>query len=192
MDQSINTLNKLLQTLGEETDRGLALSIAAFAEECLERLLKQFMADVPATSKLLDGYSAPLGTFSSKINAASALGLCNEGVTNSLNTIRSIRNDFAHTWEPLSFSEQSIRDKVNNLKPAPAPLTVAPQGTSKDEFQLRASFILIELAAMVDHRRVKKVQSQTLIFGQLHDSREAAEKEAEQWSHSNSLPARRE
>jgi hypothetical protein len=41
-------------------DRGLVLSLAAFAEDALGSLLREFMIPSEATKQLLEGFNAPL------------------------------------------------------------------------------------------------------------------------------------
>lgn len=64
-----------LHSLGE---RGLVLSLSTFAEDVPGVLLKAFMARGVTTEQLLDGFNAPLGTFSGRIKAAHSLGLIME------------------------------------------------------------------------------------------------------------------
>lgn len=101
----INQLNKVLHELDE---RGLILSLAAFAEDSLGTLLMAFMLPTDATRQLLEGFNAPLGTFSSRIKAAYSLGLIDKGQFEDLEHLRKIRNEFAHTWQPITFADPRI------------------------------------------------------------------------------------
>ncbi len=69
-------------------------------------------------AKLADkifGVDRPLGTFSARINLAYAFAYISEDVYRDLNTIRMIRNEFAHERGSLTFKDQTIVDKCNNL-----------------------------------------------------------------------------
>ena len=108
----LNLLNKSLRDLDE---RGLVLSLAAFAEESLGQLLAAFMLSTDATSQLLKGFNAPLGTFSSRIKAAYALGLIAKDQSEDLERLRKIRNEFAHSWRPITFGNPKIAPHIRAL-----------------------------------------------------------------------------
>lgn len=74
-DDVFGSLNQLTQSLHNLDERGLVLSLAAFAEDALGLLLKAYMLPITSTHQLIDGFNAPLGTFSSRIKAAYSLGL---------------------------------------------------------------------------------------------------------------------
>jgi hypothetical protein len=57
--EAVNELNKVLDDMD---DRGLILSIAAFAEEALGYLLTSYFLDEPASLQLTNGFNAPLGS----------------------------------------------------------------------------------------------------------------------------------
>lgn len=60
----------------------------------------------------LTGDTGPLSTFHSKIIAAYAFGICSPVVRDALNSVRQIRNAFAHSKKPLDFSHQLITNKL--------------------------------------------------------------------------------
>ena len=66
---------KFFSALRKESDRGAALASAGFAEELLNKMLSSFLADVPETKELINGFAAPIGTYSSKIKLAYVLGI---------------------------------------------------------------------------------------------------------------------
>jgi DNA-binding MltR family transcriptional regulator len=96
-------------------DRGLVLSLAAFAEDALGSLLREFMVPSEATKLLLEGFNAPLGTFSARIKACLALGLIAKDQYNDLERLRKIRNEFAHHWRHVDLSSQSVAGHVAAL-----------------------------------------------------------------------------
>ena len=96
-------------------DRGLVLSLAAFAEDALGSLLREFMVPSEATKLLLDGFNAPLGTFSARIKACLALGLIAKDQYNDLERLRKIRNEFAHHWRHVGLSSHSVAGHVAAL-----------------------------------------------------------------------------
>jgi hypothetical protein len=114
-DPVFGTLNELATLLHDLDDRGLVLSLAAFAEDALGSLLQAFMVPSEATKQLLDGFNAPLGTFSARIKACLALGLITKHQYDDLEHLRKIRNEFAHHWRHISLSSRSLAGHVNAL-----------------------------------------------------------------------------
>lgn len=107
-----NHLNSLLSGADQ---RGLVLSLSAFAEDSLGELLQAFMRDHPATTDLVHGFNAPLGTLSSRIKASAALGLITANQHKDLEILRRIRNRFSHTWKDISLDDEGIRSQIESL-----------------------------------------------------------------------------
>lgn len=108
-------LNRLTKTLNDHDDRGLILSLAAFAEDALGRLLEKFMLPVQTSKDLLTGFNAPLGTFSSRIKASYSLGLIDDEQFKDLEYLRKMRNEFAHSWEHVSLAQQNLASIASNM-----------------------------------------------------------------------------
>lgn len=108
-------LGAFLNNFNQESDRGAALSAAAVLEDRLEEVIKTFLRDCKSSLKLLDGFNAPIGTFSSKILLAHALGLIQDEEFQQIELLRKIRNKFAHTWEYLNFESNTIKSLVFTL-----------------------------------------------------------------------------
>lgn len=104
--------------LNAESPRGAVLTAAAILDSLLEELLRAFLAPGTGGKKLLDGFNAPFGTFSSKIAAAHALGLINTVEFQDLELIRKIRNEFAHEIH-VSFKSTSVLDLCEKLRSSP-------------------------------------------------------------------------
>jgi DNA-binding MltR family transcriptional regulator len=103
------------KTLTPETDRGCALMAAAYLDSQLEDLLISHFVDDPAAVEELLGQSKPLGSFSSRIDMAYALGLIGLKARRDLHLIRKIRNLFGHDHKPLSFDEPKIASRCREL-----------------------------------------------------------------------------
>jgi DNA-binding MltR family transcriptional regulator len=88
-------------TLNPETDRGCALMAAAYLDERLGEFMKGYFVDDSKVADDLLEQSRPLGTFSSRIDMAYALGLISEEEHRGLHPIRRIRNDFGHVAQPI-------------------------------------------------------------------------------------------
>lgn len=114
-DDIFGGINQLTHSLRDLDERGLVLSLAAFAEEALGELLAKFMLPSQATNQLLEGFNAPLGTFSSRIKAAYAIGLVNEAQFQDLERLRKIRNEFAHSWKPVDLTKPKISSLIEGM-----------------------------------------------------------------------------
>lgn len=111
----VDELNSLLESLHEHDDRSLILTMAAFAEDTLELLLINYLREPKQARELVNGFNAPLGTFSARIKAAFVLGLMRKDHYQTLELFRKIRNRFAHNWDGVSLDRQDIKDLVNQL-----------------------------------------------------------------------------
>lgn len=118
-DEVFGDLNAIGEILEGQDDRGLVLSLAAFAEDALGNLLQAFMLPVKAAEQLVVGFGAPMGTFSSRIKAAYSLGLVTDEQFGDLEQLRKIRNLFAHTWQPISLEDQRVIGHIRSMSYAP-------------------------------------------------------------------------
>jgi DNA-binding MltR family transcriptional regulator len=98
----------LLKELQEGSDRATAILAGVYLDEQLSQVLKGFLIEDKNIEDALFGPDRPLGTFSSRIKMAYALGLLNGDVYHDLETIRDIRNVFAHALHGLSFEYEDI------------------------------------------------------------------------------------
>jgi hypothetical protein len=114
-DEIFGGINLLTKSLHDLDDRGLVLSLSAFAEDALGSLLKAFMIPSEAASQLLEGFNAPLGTFSARIKASYAFGLITKDQFHDLERLRKIRNEFAHTWQPTALSQPKMAAQIKAM-----------------------------------------------------------------------------
>jgi hypothetical protein len=105
----------MAKTIEPESDRAAALIIAAWVDDALTGLLKAYLVQEPKVIKEMFQRMAPLSTFSSRIKAAYLVGLIDKHQYDNLETIRDIRNDFAHSRANLTFQNESIRARCGNL-----------------------------------------------------------------------------
>ncbi|WP_082387889.1 transcriptional regulator [Achromobacter xylosoxidans] len=104
-----------LEDFGRETERGAALAAAAMLDDLLGRVLGSFMIRNKGGRDLLEGFNAPLGSFSARIAASFACGLISEAEYKECELIRKIRNEFAHQIS-VSFKSQKIAGLCGSLK----------------------------------------------------------------------------
>lgn len=103
------------RALTPESDRGAALMAAAYLDSQLAELLRRsFVDDVSVVDELLE-QSKPVGTFSSRIDLAYALGYLGKSTHRDLHLIRKIRNDFGHVPTPIGFEHPPIASRCREL-----------------------------------------------------------------------------
>lgn len=132
-----------LPELNKESDRGVVLISCSFIDELLRRTLVGYLIQNEATSALLDGFNAPLGTFSSRIALCYALGLLSEAEYKECEIFRRIRNKFAHEIH-ISFDDQAISDMARNLAFAAQDYGDVVVGT-KGRFATAATALILNL-----------------------------------------------
>lgn len=99
-----------------QSERGIAIVGASFLDGLLQALFEVFLlVDEKVTPTLFDPFNS-LSTFSSKIKLAYCLGLISKHEHDYLNTVRKIRNIFAHNLGDITFERSPIRDHCVNLK----------------------------------------------------------------------------
>jgi len=98
-----------LPELNKETERGAVLVSCSFLDELLRRILLAYLIEGKHSTDLVDGFNAPLGTFSARIRAVSALGLLMSYEVEHCELMRRIRNRFSHEVH-VSFRDQQIVD----------------------------------------------------------------------------------
>jgi hypothetical protein len=107
-------INKALAELSHESDRAAGIVAAVLVEEALTTLLQSRLNRDQDLLREIFRSSGPLGAFSVTINMGFLMGLYSEVARKELQTIKEIRNEFAHRIA-RSFSYDRIRDLANNL-----------------------------------------------------------------------------
>jgi len=114
-DPDMDSLNRFQSLIRKQDDRAMVLSLAAFAEDTLGRLLLVYLRESKQAKELVEGFNAPLGTLSTRIKAAYTIGLLTKEQHEDLEVARRIRNAFAHDWEGHSLESPDIRSLVGKL-----------------------------------------------------------------------------
>ncbi|HEL3757571.1 TPA: hypothetical protein UMV36_001945, partial [Stenotrophomonas maltophilia] len=89
-DPDFESINRFNRALSAHDERGLALALAAFAEDTLGRLLLTYLIDGKQAKDLVEGFNAPLGTLASRMKAAYAVGLLTREQYEDLEIARKI------------------------------------------------------------------------------------------------------
>ena len=104
----MDMINKVSREINEETDRGAALFSASLLDDALLNILSNYLVEGKVRKKMFK-YPDPLSSFSARQNMCLVLGLISEAEYNNCNTIRSIRNKFAHSATySIDFDTQAI------------------------------------------------------------------------------------
>ena len=105
--------------LKRESDRGCVLILASDVENRLAQMLKDMFQKSNQLSrrekKNIFDYTGPLGTFSSKIYLAKAIGLIDSILHDDIQKIRSIRNMAAHSDESFSLSNDDVKQTIASM-----------------------------------------------------------------------------
>ena len=158
----LDNFNLMLKQTSGESDRGMVLSMSAFMEDLLGNIIKDFMLDVSAATELVEGFNAPLGTFSARTKAAYALGLISEDQHKDINLVRKIRNEFAHSWAVTKLNDQLVCKFAGSLsKPMINPNV--SNLTIQLKFQYRVAELLIFLQFRHDQIKANRLNSQPVI-----------------------------
>lgn len=99
-------------------DRSLAIVTGANVEKSLEDHIARRMQKLSAEElkALFEAEGAPLGTFSAKIKVGHAFGVFGRSTKADLETVRRLRNVFAHARKPVSFISPAIADACQRLQ----------------------------------------------------------------------------
>jgi hypothetical protein len=111
-------IQEMLHELEHQSDRGVALVAAAMVQVQLKLIMRCRIVDFKDSENILfDKEGAPLSTFSDCIKVARAFGVIGPVIYLHLETIRKIRNQFAHSPRSIDFTNDLIAAEIRNLLP---------------------------------------------------------------------------
>ena len=116
----LKEFNRFLYELSKESNRGAVLICVSLLDDLLLRTIQAFLIESDPTNKLLKGFNAPLGTFGTRAAAAFAMGLISQAEFNECETIRKIRNLFAHGVH-TSFDDEKVQQLCSRLQMSAKP-----------------------------------------------------------------------
>jgi DNA-binding MltR family transcriptional regulator len=143
-EPELKEFTEFMNEFNKEGDRGAALNAAAVIDEWLHNILEAFLVDNNSAKTLIEGFNAPLGTFSSKAVAAHALGLIQDNEFREINFIRKIRNEFGHNWKGISFETPTVANYAREL-PWGGPAELEKTSTARQRFNFAISILLMDL-----------------------------------------------
>ena len=148
----------LYEELRLSSDRACAILGGVFMDEYLGQLLRTYIVQDNPIVNALFTFGHSLDSFRQKIEMAYALGLLTHQEYTALDTIRTIRNDFAHSLHGLSFDSPTIADRCRPLNfvilEDPAPGWVP---SPKEHFRLAVLLLEAELT-----RHISDIRTQNL------------------------------
>jgi hypothetical protein len=108
----------VIAELDSDGPRGAAILGGATVESKLEDLLLSRMVELGKTEfNELFRNAGPLASFSAKIRAGYALGLFGEATRDNLDTLREVRNAFAHAKLVVTFETPEVVAVCKRFKP---------------------------------------------------------------------------
>lgn len=118
MEEELSNDQKLfigfLVGMDKETDRGVALSGAAWIDELLKQTILAFLVEKSGPD-LVEEYPSPLSEFAARIAAAHALGLISDAEKHECTLVRKNRNEFAHRIV-ISFDDAKVAGLCSALR----------------------------------------------------------------------------
>lgn len=110
-------IENIMDSLRDGSDMSVAITATSIVEASLERLLtKKFKIKNKRLVGQIFHNRGPLSEFYSKILIANAFGIITSNMANELNSLRAIRNTFAHAKMPLTFSHELIEKEIDSLR----------------------------------------------------------------------------
>jgi DNA-binding MltR family transcriptional regulator len=141
----LNEISVVIADVKAESDRGLVILSATGIEDILEWAITAKMPNLiidEAFRPQLFGPEKPLGSFSSKIAMAYALGIIDKPTRGRIDLIREMRNACAHARLPLSFARpelMAVAKKV--LEPMLPHITSHHPAVIREMFHLECNLI---------------------------------------------------
>jgi hypothetical protein len=124
----------IIKEIESSRDRAAAITAAAYLEQRLADVFKAMMEDDEGLqARIFKGYG-PFSSFSAKIDLGYLFGFYPDKMRRVLQTVKDIRNEFAHNPKSSSFKTQRIKDLSNNL-PKRSPRKGKPLNLLKSEVE---------------------------------------------------------
>lgn len=114
---AVDQITTLFSEMRHANDRVAAISCAAWLDEALSTAIATRFIRLGKEWKerVFDSQNAPLNPFHGKIVIAYALGIYGPRTNSDLNIIRWVRNQFAHSANPVAFARSDISERCIKL-----------------------------------------------------------------------------
>ena len=107
------TLNQVLKEIGSKPLRSSIMTSACLMDTMLEKIIEKRF--IKGFNKKMFSNEGCVGTFSSKIDLAFAMGIISKEVRDDIDIFRRIRNDCAHSLIIDSKITDKIKSRINNF-----------------------------------------------------------------------------
>jgi len=113
----VSVISSLLSQDTPFADYATAVISVSLLERCIKNAMLGRFVDLSTDeeSRLFVGEEAPLGSFSARIKVGYAIYLFGPKTRDELETIRAIRNFFAHSHSPVSFADKDVNAECMKL-----------------------------------------------------------------------------
>jgi DNA-binding MltR family transcriptional regulator len=145
------------EEIQNESARGAVIIAGAFLEAQLGNLISKFLVD---DSKVVDELigaenktDRPLSSLSARIKAAYCMGLISRSMYDDLESVRKIRNKFAHKMHGYTFDEPEIVSWCKSLKLAKMIKDVSPHYPDTHE-----NMFLLGITQLVSWLAIKTIE----------------------------------
>ena len=147
------------------SDRSCVIYAASIVDHMLTDILRCVLVPSPTKSDpLIDGPNAPMGSFSSRIDALFRLGLISAKAARDFHRIRRMRNDQAHTIESRTFDDPGLKSQVKELAKSLDINNRVPFLIKGPYDSVRGNFELV-IVLIVDH--LDEIQRKTISLNAL-------------------------
>ena len=153
----LKNFSAMLEALNAESPRGMVLVATSYLDGLLKDIVSSFLISGKESEALLEGFNAPLGTYATRTTAAYCLGLISLREKTESDTLRRIRNRFAHDVH-VSFADNDVVQLCQNLKMAAGDygdVVVPPSG----KFNTSATGLILSLT-----NRAHYVEQKRLVY----------------------------
>jgi hypothetical protein len=165
LERTEEELRAIFGELTTQTDRGAAIVAAAIVEEYLTTVIKGRLILTKAIEERI--FSADRRGFASEFGAKLDLGYClgiiRKEIYDDLRLIAKIRNRFAHSVDPLRFTDEKITGWCRSITTlGPDPLEFEP----RYRYMTACVFIIGLLSAVVVAKklRVKTIREDPALY----------------------------
>jgi DNA-binding MltR family transcriptional regulator len=132
----------MAQNLKNESDRAMVVIAGSLLEDTLREMIKtKFIKIEPQELKELRifNFDGPVGSFSTKITMAYALGIIEEQTVKELTDIREMRNACAHSFLPINFGTPELANICKRLFSSPQ--NIFQYAVDDDREKMRKAFV---------------------------------------------------
>lgn len=110
-----DVIDDFFEEVKSGSDRSVSIVLAALVEDNLTDFIRSRLVKDDELQSRFFGPGGVLGDFATKIHTAYLLGFISKAAWKELDTIRRIRNDFAHKLKTSKFTSQSVQARCAQL-----------------------------------------------------------------------------